>query len=181
MKDRTYQAIQFQVTRHFDAVNNPDEPWENHPAYDTTLTRYRIVSTETGEVLDDAQGYGYTTAQKAYAGYGYKLKRRNTKMTESKQPEPISKKKKNKKPLTPGQKEAMRLHEQKMRREKIIQHNEDIIKDNLFFGLKGGCSQKEINDYRKEAYAELNALRAYLKNGGTKVILNKETELYEIP
>jgi hypothetical protein len=34
--------------------------------------RYCIVSTETGEILDDAQGYGYRTAQKAYAGYGYK-------------------------------------------------------------------------------------------------------------
>ena len=35
-------------------------------------TRYAIVDIETGEVLDDAQGYGYKTAQKAYAGYGYK-------------------------------------------------------------------------------------------------------------
>lgn len=28
-------------------------------------TRYKIVSVVTGEVLDDAQGYGYKTAQKA--------------------------------------------------------------------------------------------------------------------
>ena len=34
--------------------------------------RYVIVSIETGEILDDAQGYGYKTAQKAYAAYGYK-------------------------------------------------------------------------------------------------------------
>ena len=37
-------------------------------------TRYRIVDVETGEILDDAQGYGYKTARKAYAGYGYKNK-----------------------------------------------------------------------------------------------------------
>lgn len=37
-------------------------------------TRYCIVSTETGEVLDDAQGYGYKTAQKAYAAYTYKTR-----------------------------------------------------------------------------------------------------------
>ncbi len=36
--------------------------------------RYCIVSTETGEVLDDAQGYGYKTARKAYAAYGYKTR-----------------------------------------------------------------------------------------------------------
>ena len=35
-------------------------------------TRFQIISTETGEILDDAQGYGYKTAQKAYAGFAYK-------------------------------------------------------------------------------------------------------------
>ena len=34
--------------------------------------RYCIVSTDTGEVLDDAQGYGYKTAQKAYVAFAYK-------------------------------------------------------------------------------------------------------------
>lgn len=38
-------------------------------AYDI---RYVIVDKDTGEILDDAQGYGYKTAQKAYAAYGYK-------------------------------------------------------------------------------------------------------------
>lgn len=36
-------------------------------------SRFVIVDTETGEILDDAQGYGYKTAQKAYAGYNYKI------------------------------------------------------------------------------------------------------------
>lgn len=42
--------------------------------YDTsyTETRYEIVNTETGKVVDDAQGYGYRTAQKAYAAWAYK-------------------------------------------------------------------------------------------------------------
>ena len=34
--------------------------------------RYIIINTQTGEILDDAQGYGYKTAQKAYAAYSYK-------------------------------------------------------------------------------------------------------------
>lgn len=34
--------------------------------------RFVIIDTETGEILDNAQGYGYKTAQKAYAGYSYK-------------------------------------------------------------------------------------------------------------
>lgn len=33
---------------------------------------YIVVDTETGEVLDDAQGYGYKTANKAYAAYFWK-------------------------------------------------------------------------------------------------------------
>ena len=33
---------------------------------------YIIVDKETGEVLDDAQGYGYKSPQKAYAAYSYK-------------------------------------------------------------------------------------------------------------
>ena len=35
-------------------------------------TRYVIVDEETGEVLDDAQGYGYKTKQKAWAALAYK-------------------------------------------------------------------------------------------------------------
>ena len=34
--------------------------------------RFQIVDAETGEVLDDAQGYGYKSPQKAHAAWGYK-------------------------------------------------------------------------------------------------------------
>ena len=34
--------------------------------------RYVIIDKETGEILDDANGYGYKSKQKAYAGYGWK-------------------------------------------------------------------------------------------------------------
>jgi hypothetical protein len=34
--------------------------------------RYVVVDEATGEVLDDAQGYGYKTAQNAHRAYGYK-------------------------------------------------------------------------------------------------------------
>lgn len=36
--------------------------------------RYVIVDTETGEILDDAQGFGYKSAPKAYAAFNYKNK-----------------------------------------------------------------------------------------------------------
>ena len=36
--------------------------------------RYVIVDTETGEILDDAQGFGYKSASKAYAAFNYKNK-----------------------------------------------------------------------------------------------------------
>lgn len=35
-------------------------------------TRYVIKDIESGIIVDDAQGYGYKTAQKAYAGWSYK-------------------------------------------------------------------------------------------------------------
>ena len=34
--------------------------------------RYAIMDMESGEIVDDAQGYGYKSAQKAYAGWAYK-------------------------------------------------------------------------------------------------------------
>ena len=69
-----YKACAYQVTMHHEAIKDKECPWDNMPAYDSHETRYRIVSTETGEILDDAQGYGYKTAQKAYAAYGYKTR-----------------------------------------------------------------------------------------------------------
>lgn len=37
--------------------------------------RYIIVDAETGAVLDDAQGYGYKTVQKAHAAFAYKIRK----------------------------------------------------------------------------------------------------------
>lgn len=34
--------------------------------------RWRIVNAENGEVLDDAQGYGYKTPRNAHAAWGFK-------------------------------------------------------------------------------------------------------------
>lgn len=36
------------------------------------FNRYMIIDSETGEILDDAQGYGYRTKQKAHAAWAYK-------------------------------------------------------------------------------------------------------------
>ena len=38
------------------------------------LPRYVIVAAESGEVLNDAQGYGYKSAQKAHAAWAHKHK-----------------------------------------------------------------------------------------------------------
>lgn len=68
----TYKAVQFRATKHHGADAKHSEHWDSFSEYDRTETRFCIVSTETGEILDDAQGYGYKTAQKAYAGFAYK-------------------------------------------------------------------------------------------------------------
>lgn len=36
------------------------------------VDRWVIIDVDTGEVLDDAQGYGYRSPQKAHAAYNYK-------------------------------------------------------------------------------------------------------------
>ena len=36
--------------------------------------RYIIIDLDTGEILDDCQGYGYKTKQKAHLGYAYKTR-----------------------------------------------------------------------------------------------------------
>ena len=56
--------------RKFKAVSYIKQKQKN--GRETYEERYVIVDTETGEVLDDAQGYGYKTPQKAYAAFGYK-------------------------------------------------------------------------------------------------------------
>lgn len=38
--------------------------------------RFVIVQLDTGEILDDAQGYGYKSKPKAYKAYAYKCKQR---------------------------------------------------------------------------------------------------------
>lgn len=72
MDKSSYKAVPYTARTHHDKIVDENEPWNNFPAYDTSETRYCIVSTETGEILDDAQGYGYKTAQKAYAAFAYK-------------------------------------------------------------------------------------------------------------
>ena len=70
--NKEYKAVPYKKITHHEAVSDSKEPWNNSPAYDTREMRYRIVNTATGEILDDAQGYGYKTAQKAYAAFSYK-------------------------------------------------------------------------------------------------------------
>jgi len=46
--------------------------FENANNCDKSEIRYVIKDMENDVVVDDAQGYGYKTAQKAYAGWAYK-------------------------------------------------------------------------------------------------------------
>lgn len=39
--------------------------------------RYILINTETGEIVDNAQGYGYKSIQGAYAAYSYKTRDRS--------------------------------------------------------------------------------------------------------
>lgn len=56
-----------------------------------TEIRYVIVDADTGEVLDDAQGYGYKSAQKAHAAWSYKQKPKKQRAAEANQKKRIKK------------------------------------------------------------------------------------------
>ena len=45
---------------------------DDDPYTSNTGTRFCIIDIDTGEILDDAQGYGYRSARNAYAAYAYK-------------------------------------------------------------------------------------------------------------
>jgi len=57
MTEKTYKAVLY-----------GDDPHDQ---------RWAIVDSTTGELLDDAQGYGYRSPQKAYAAYAYKTRDRS--------------------------------------------------------------------------------------------------------
>jgi len=63
MAEKPYKAVSYIIKTGID-------PWGQE-------ARWKIISTETGETLDDAQGYGYKDAQKAYAAYSYKTRDRS--------------------------------------------------------------------------------------------------------
>lgn len=82
---KNYRAIKYNTTVHHSEIIDENEPWNNIPSYDDHETRFCIVDIDTGEILDDANGYGYKTIQKAYAAYEYKIR------DKSKDPERIKK------------------------------------------------------------------------------------------
>lgn len=55
-------------------------PAEDEYDFDRTETRWRLVDETTGDIVDDAQGYGYRSAQAARRAHGYKAtaRRRGT-------------------------------------------------------------------------------------------------------
>lgn len=47
---------------------------KSYEIVDFGVDRFCIIDSETGEILDDDNGYGYKTRQKAHAGWSYKRK-----------------------------------------------------------------------------------------------------------
>lgn len=70
----TYKAVPYKVVSNHGLVVDEREPWDTNFYYNKKETRFCIIDSETGEILDDAQGYGYKTAQKAYSAYAYKIR-----------------------------------------------------------------------------------------------------------
>ena len=51
--------------------------------------RFIIIEADTGEIIDDAQGYGYKSAQKAHSTYHYKTKPKKKKHQEHQQKQKV--------------------------------------------------------------------------------------------
>ena len=102
-------------------------PWDD---YEIPEKRYCVISAETGEVLDDAQGYGYKSIRKAYAGYAYKNRDKS--------------KDKAKKALT-------------KHIEKWMEENKSVVRDldaALFYALKDGNNKALTPELVEEIFKE---------------------------
>lgn len=135
--------------------------------------RFIIVSTVTGEVLDDAQGYGYKTPRNAHIAFGYKNKKhkqKNSNKTSNNTPEYSV-------PLMVNDTIIKRLSLKEIRR-----HEMEIIEDNVEFGYLHGYNPVEIKDYKRTAQNELNDLVKQIKANPhtTVLIIEKETQRYVI-
>ena len=61
----------------------------------------------------------------------------------------------------------------------LIDHEKAIIEDNLFYGLKTGCTDEEIDAYVNEANVQLKNLRqAIFENPFIVIRLDETTERY---
>ena len=81
--DKKYRAVVFE------ASDNCDK----------SKIRYVIKDMETGMIVDDAQGYGYKSAQKAYAGWAYKSRDKSRDAEKAEKEKVISKWMKENKPF----------------------------------------------------------------------------------
>lgn len=88
--NKEYKAVPYDAVTHIASIDN-EQTSGNMPAYIRREPRYCIISTDTGEILDDAQGYGYKTPQKAYAAYGYKNQSKKKKKAKAKKRREIEK------------------------------------------------------------------------------------------
>ena len=73
--------------------------FESSDNCDKSKIRYVIKDMETGMIVDDAQGYGYKSAQKAYAGWAYKSRDKSRDAEKAEKEKVISKWMKENKPF----------------------------------------------------------------------------------
>jgi hypothetical protein len=61
--EKNYEVEKYSITTFYKDSCKLNPPWK------TQETRYRIVSIDTGEILDDNKVDGYKTAKEAYSAY----------------------------------------------------------------------------------------------------------------
>lgn len=63
----------------------------------------------------------------------------------------------------------------------LKKHEEFIIQDNIEYGLLHNYTDQEINDYKKEAYAQLKVLKKQIRdNPKVILVLERSTERYVV-
>ena len=60
---------------------------------------------------------------------------------------------------------------------KYIKHNQRIIEDNIFYGIKYGYTDDEIAEYKASANRNMKEFKAFLLAGG-KPAYDENTEMY---
>lgn len=67
------------------------------------------------------------------------------------------------------------------RKKDLLDYVDEIVRDNVFYGIKTGCPKSTIAQYKEQAMQYKKALMAAIRSGVTDFAWDKECDLPAVP